>query len=93
MKKCKQAILHFEVHNKQQPQKDFISINFQQVLTCRAKTFEDNRQQIYQVGDNILSNHFHTLNKQFHLEWLNSFKMRCKRSFLPTAGLGEQITS
>ena len=65
---------------------EWVSLNFNQILTSRQTTFKiikDNKQKI---GLNALANRLTILNGKIPLEWLNmnieSYKIKCKKEFL-----------
>jgi hypothetical protein len=84
--KYKHALLLYNLYNLQQPPKDWISLNLNQVLTSRQTHFEIIRDQNYKIGSNKISNRIATLNKQIPLAWLNlsreSFKTKIKQLYL-----------
>ena len=84
--KYKHSIILFNLYNSQQPPRDWVSLNFNQVLTSRQTHFEITREQNYKIGANKISNRIAILNKQIPLAWLNlskeSFKTKAKLLFL-----------
>ena len=84
--KYKHALLLYNLYNFQQPPKDWLSLNLNQVLTSRQTHFEIIRDQNYKIGSNKISNRIATLNKQIPLAWLNlsreSFKTKIKQLYL-----------
>ena len=84
--KYKHALLLFNLYNSQQPPKDWVSLNLNQVLTSRQTHFETLRDQNYKIGANIISNRIATLNKQIPLTWQNlskeTFKNKVKQLYL-----------
>ena len=84
--KYKHAILLYKIYNKGEPPKDWIALNFNQVLPRRQTHFAAIKDQNYKIGNNILSNRLTTLNKKIPLKWLNlsidTFKVKCKTLFL-----------
>ena len=87
MMKYKHSVLLFKVYNDKNPPKDWLTLNFQQVLTRRQEMFEIIRNQNYKIGNNMISNRLSILNKLIPLHWLNlslsSYKVKCKSIFMP----------
>ena len=82
----KHSIILYKTLNEQQPPKEWIDLNFTQILSSRQNNFECFNNALFKVGNNILSNRFSTLNRKIPLTWLNlkpvPFKVQCKRQFL-----------
>jgi hypothetical protein len=82
----KHAILLYNVYNSHQPPQDWLSLNFNQILTRRQNNLEVIKTMNFKVGFNMISNRLSTLNKQIPLQWLNlslnSYKVKCKTLFL-----------
>jgi hypothetical protein len=64
----KYAILAFNVFNSHQPPQDWLSINFNQILTRRQNNFEFVKTMNFKVGFEMISNCLSTLNKQIPLQ-------------------------
>ena len=82
----KHAILLYKTYLFNIPHLEWVSLNFNQILTSRQTKFEIHNSPNYRVGNNILSNRLSVINKQIDLDWLNlgldSFKIKCKSKFL-----------
>ena len=82
----KHAILLYKIYLFNIPHLEWVSLNFNQILTSRQTKFEIHNSPNYRVGNNILSNRLSVINKQIDLDWLNlgldSFKIKCKSKFL-----------
>ena len=65
---------------------EWVSLNFNQILTSRQTTFKSNKANSKRVGLNALANRLFILNGRIPLSWLNlsldSFKLKCKKEFL-----------
>jgi hypothetical protein len=85
---CEHSILPYKTLNEQeqQPPKEWIELNFTQILSSRQTHFECFNNALFKVGNNILRNRFSPLNWKIPLTWLNfkpmSFKVHCKNQFL-----------
>ena len=84
--KYKIALQLHKVYNTYDPSLDWISLNFDQILTTRQSTFALIKSNKTRVGLNTLTNRFSILNGKIPLQWLNQtfriFKIKCKRLFL-----------
>jgi hypothetical protein len=84
--KYKHAILLYKIYNRGEPPKDWLALNFNQVLPRRQTYFAAIKDQNFKIGSNILSNRLTTLNHKIPLQWLNlsidTFKVKCKTLFL-----------
>ena len=82
----KLALQLYRTFNYKCPTNDWLSINFNSVLTSRQNKFSINKTNRLKVGMNILSNQFNTLNGKIDLNWLNlgldTYKINCKELFL-----------
>ena len=82
----KLALQLYRTFNYKCPTNDWLSINFNSVLTSRQNKFSINKTNRLKVGMNILSNRFNTLNGKIDLNWLNlgldTYKINCKKLFL-----------
>jgi hypothetical protein len=84
--KYKHAILLCKIYNRGDPPKDWLALNFNQVLPGRQTYFAAIKDQNFKIGSNILSNRLTTLNHKIPLQWLklsiDAFKVKCKTLFL-----------
>ena len=84
--KFKHAILLYKIYNMGEPPKDWLALNFNQVLHGRQTHFAVIKDQNFKIGSNILCNRLTTLNNKIPLQWLNlsidTFKVKCKTLFL-----------
>ena len=84
----KTAIQLHKLYNAGNPSLDWISLNFDQILTSRQTVFLISKTNKTKVGLNILPNRFSILNGLIPLTWLNAsmdtFKVHCKKLFLST---------
>ena len=82
----KHAIILHKLYNNQQPHRDWIEINFNQVFTSRQSHFRIIKNNTYNVGNNLLSTRLAILNGKVLLEDLNlsldSFKVKYKKIML-----------
>lgn len=82
----KHAILLYKIYNNQHPPKDWLELNFTQLLSRRQLNFECHNNANFKVGNNIVSNRLSILNTKIPLHWLNqtliTFKLNCKSKFL-----------
>ena len=82
----KLSLLLYKTYNMQQPEEEWIIINFTQTLMSRQVFFHVNKNNRLRIGLNSLCNRFHYLNNKIPLEWLNynylTYKMQCKKLFL-----------
>jgi hypothetical protein len=69
--KYKHAILLYKIYNKGEPPKDWLALNFNQVLPGRQTHFAAIKDQNFKIGNNILSNRLTTINNKIPLQWLN----------------------
>ena len=68
----KTAIQLHKLYNNDNPSLDWISLNFDQILTTRQTVFLISKTNKTKVGLNILPNRFSILNGQIPLTWLNA---------------------
>ena len=65
---------------------EFISLNFNQILTGRQTNFITLKSNERKVGINCLANRLTVINNKIPLNWLNfsldTFKIKCKKLFL-----------
>ena len=84
----KTAIQLHKLYKAGNPSLDWISLNFDQILTSRQIVFLISKTNKTKVGLNILPNRFSILNGLIPLTWLNAsmdtFKVHCKKLFLST---------
>ena len=82
----KHALMLFKIYQFHTPTLEWIELQHSQVLTSRQTHFEVCSPSLHTVGKNILTHRLSVLNKKIELNWLNlsfnSFKVRCKESFL-----------
>ena len=81
----KHALMLFKLTISHEPSREWVNLNWQQIITSRQihiKVFNTSR---FKIGGNIMVNRFHILNGKILFEWLNlsleSFKIRCKELF------------
>ena len=82
------AIQLHKLFNASNPTLDWISLNFDQILTTRQTQFLISKSNKHKVGLNILPNRFSVLNGLIPLSWLNynidTFKIHIKKLLLST---------
>ena len=82
----KTAIQLYKLYNSNNTSKDWIDLNFNQILTSRQTTFMILKTNKSKVGLNTIPNRMSILNGQIPLMWLNAtfntFKVKCKKLFL-----------
>ena len=82
----KTAIQLHKLYNTTSQSLDWISLNFDQILTTRQTTFQIIKSNNTKVGLNILNNRLAILNGKIPLNWLSvsldTFKVHCKKLFL-----------
>ena len=82
----KHAILLFKLYNGIETTDDWLSLNFQQILTGRQSNFIITKTNVYKIGNNLICNRLSHLNDKIPLAWLtltlDSFKIKCKERFL-----------
>ena len=65
---------------------EWVSLNFNQILTSRQTTFKTHRDNKQKTGLNALANRMAILNGKIPLAWLNlnfeTYKLKCKVNFL-----------
>ena len=80
------SLLLYLTFNNKIPETDWLSLNFDQILTSRQSNFLTQKTNNYNVGLNISSNKFYVLNGKIILDWLslpiNSYKILCKQRFI-----------
>ena len=85
------AIQLHKLFNASNPTLDWISLNFDQILTTRQTQFLISKSNKHKVGLNILPNRFSVLNGLIPLSWLNynidTFKIHIKKLLLSTWSL------
>ena len=83
----KHAILLHKLYNNELPEAEWISLNFQQILTTRQTKFTVVKTNLRKVGNNILTNRLYILNNKINLTDLNdslsSFKVKQKSIMFP----------
>jgi hypothetical protein len=84
--KYKMSLLLYRTFNNEIPETDWLSLNFDQIITSRQSVILGHKTNNYNVELNISSNKFCVLNGKITLDWLNlpinSFKILCKQKFL-----------
>ncbi len=84
--KYKHAILLYKIYNKDEPPKDWLALNFNQVLPRQQTNLAAIKDQNFKIENNILSNRLTTINNKIPLQWLNlsidTIKVKCKTLFL-----------
>ncbi len=60
-----------KIYNKGEPPKDWLALNFNQVLPEHQTNFAAIKVQNFKIGNNILSNRLTTINNKIPLQWLN----------------------
>ena len=82
----KTAIQLHKLYNAMDPSLDWISLNFDQILTTRQTVFLISKTNKTKVSLNTLANRLSILNGQIPLQWLtatlDTFKECCKKLFL-----------
>ena len=82
----KHALLLFNLYNENQLAADWLTLNFNQIITSRQTNFQIIKSNNYRVGLNIISNRLTVLNKVIPFEWLRfskeSYKLKCKKRFI-----------
>ena len=80
------ALQFYKLYNADDQSLDWISLNFDQILTTRQTPFIITKTNKTKVGLNTLSNRLSILNGRIPLTWLNTslnmFKINCKKLFL-----------
>ena len=78
--------LHKLVNSKAPHTIEWVSLNFNQILTTRQTSFMTHKNNKQKVGLNAMANRLKILNGKIPLSWLNmtleSFKINCKKLFL-----------
>jgi hypothetical protein len=86
LSKYKLAILLIKTFNEEIPERNWLSLNFDQIKTNRQNEFRVRKIKNLIVGLNILNNCYHNLNGTIPLDWLNKpmslFKILYKYQFL-----------
>ena len=81
----KHSILLHKLYSTQLPENEWIALNFQQLLTSRQTKFSIIKSNNRKIGNNILANPLHILNKKVLLsdqsESVSSFKVKQKKLF------------
>ena len=82
----KTAIQLYKLYNSNIYSKDWVDLNFNQILTSRQTTFMILKTNKSKVGLNTIPNRLSILNGLIPLLWLNNtldtFKVKCKKMFL-----------
>jgi hypothetical protein len=82
----KHALLLFKLYNSNELSDDWVSLNFNQILTGRQLNFKIFSTNNFKIGSNLLCNRLSCLNDLLPLSWLalslDSFKIKCKERFL-----------
>ena len=82
----KHALLLFKLYNSNELFNDWVSLNFNQILTGRQLNFKKISTNNFKIGSNLLCNRLSCLNDLLPLSWLalslDSFKIKCKERFL-----------
>ena len=82
----KHALLLFKLTSSQEPSREWIHLNLQQIITRRQKHLKVFNTSNYKVGKNILVNRFECINGMILFEWLNlsfeTYKIKCKELLL-----------
>ena len=77
----KLSIQLYKLYNAKEHSLEWISLNFNQILTSRQTTFSILKTNNRKVGINVLTNCFSVLNGKIGLDWLNNtldlFKVKC----------------
>ena len=80
------AIQLHKLYNTTNPSLDWISLNFDQILTTRQTNFLISKRNKHKVGLNILPNRFSALNGLIPLSWLSlkidTYKIHIKKLLL-----------
>ena len=64
----KHALQLYKLFSLEIPKVDWVDLNFQQVFSGRAWTFNFGKINNYKVGLNLICNRFHSINIKTHLE-------------------------
>jgi hypothetical protein len=78
--KYKMSLLLYRTFNNEIPETDWLSLNFEQIITSRQSVFLTRKTNNYDDGLNISSNKFCVLNGKIALDWLPS-KLCANKSF------------
>ena len=77
------SIQHFKLYNTKDHSFEWVSLNWNQILTSRQSKFEILKTNVKKVGLNFLVNRLSALNRKIQLDWLggslDSFKVKAKR--------------
>ena len=80
------SIQLYKLYNSNVHSLEWVSFNWNQILTSRQSNFSILKKNVKKVGLNILVNRLSALNSKIPLEWLNgpldSFKVKVKRLLL-----------
>ena len=80
------AIQLHKLYNTNDQSLDWISLNFDQILTSRQTTFMISKTNKTKIGLNTMANRLSILNGRIPLSWLNAtlstYKVKCKKLFL-----------
>ena len=81
----KHALMLYRIYNLHQPKREWMSLNFQQVLTSRQTNFKSLKVNKLKIGNNSVTNRLSILNGKIPLDWLNksydTYKVNCKKLF------------
>ena len=82
----KTALSLYKLYNIDFNHLEFISLNFNQILTGRQTNFITLKSNERKVGINCLANRLTVINNKIPLNWLNfsldMYKIKCKKLFL-----------
>ena len=82
----KMAISLYRHYNSENYSLEWVSLNYNQIITSRQTKFISSKAHIKRVGINALANRFYILNNTIPFFWLNlsyiTFKLKCKSQFL-----------
>ena len=82
----KMALQLHKLYNTNDQSLDWISLNFDQILTSRQTTFMISKTNKTKIGLNTMANRLSILNGRIPLSWLNAtlstYKIKCKKLFL-----------
>ena len=82
----KMALQLHKLYNTNDQSLDWISLNFDQILTSRQTTFMISKTNKTKIGLKTMANRLSILNSRIPLSWLNAtlsmYKVKCKKLFL-----------
>lgn len=86
MSTYKHAILLHKLYNSTDSTNEWLTLNFNQILTGRQLNFKIIADNNFKIGNNLLCNRLTSLNEKIPLAWLalsiDAFKIKCKERFL-----------